>query len=777
MSSQSFSLTSPKLYHVPFSLSNVNNTLTFDTRGCNHHIINLIINNTPTPPTPISVLNIVLKLKNLEERSLVVINVSDGTITFDVNLTVKKGNDVIFEKSIELNDVINIHSGLSNSPLITHVKQSIENNLKDNFGLNGDNTASNENPIMTFLQVERDVPEILEHYLDSNVPIGMCQSANKILTTDDITDTLNDFVQPGYKLTKKGNNKLVTTYGNNNIIANFFGTLSANPGMIASTASGIINNNNLVTVNLLEGSTLSLIESISIPKEIFELYVDGEGGELQVFFTELTLSSTTILTLRQDFVAQPPVPPPSSSSSSVKVTGNLIGGLISTPTADVTYGLVSGSLFTSTYRPSEYLQTGHLTLEFTGSAQYKVSTNESINLPKGKIRLIDLGVTRGTNFSFPCNAYGAVSSFSVDNTTVPVSTEPPVIINAMLPLFNELAVASGLAYSNQIKNLTDLLSKLKLNIGNLKILTNYLQAHSENIHVVGKYTSTITINGNGLPRGYSYYNPSDTQVAGDWWKPEYYSPVYNDYIWAHKPSIDPPIYLNMASSDIVGTNSSDNLHFEEDVGITVDAILHPMLNTIVIPSSYMGYGDISYDKTNSCGSPFPTFMLSININNLITNIQYPTPSLPDTTTPYIDTFEFSNGTQIKSGTQIQILNESNYYVQFVSRNLTYNDESSESTVVDNISQLKDVVPVPSFPYEAFPYPSDAPPGNEPPNSSYGTWAPLSIPPYIANTNTTINAINLRDTTSDVIYIRPNDTLKLIYASDDSSEIGGVWKHI
>jgi len=328
----------------------------------------------------------------------------------------------------------------------------------------------------------------------------------------------------------------------------------------------------------------------------------------------------------------------------------------------------------------------------------------------------------------------------------------------MLPLFNELAIASGLAYSNQIKNVTDLLSNLKLNIGNLKVLTNYLQAHSENIYVVGDYTSTVSINGNGLPTGYSYYNPSDS----DWgWSAELYSPVNSNYSWSE------PCNSPSTKKAITGENSNDNLFFDEDIGITAKAKLHPMLNTIIIPNTYRGYGDISYNPAYPCGTQFPTYMLSININNIITSITFPTPSLPETSTPYINTSEFSNEAQLKNGTQIQICNNSRYYVQFVSRNLDY---SSDVTL---ISQLPNIVPVPSFPYNIFP-PSSTPLNGDPPSD----WAPSSES-YLSNDPTfnTMNTINLRNTTSDVIYISPQDTIRLIYTSSDESNRIGVWKHI
>jgi hypothetical protein len=764
----SFPLTAPKTHSLSYSPSKLTNTITFSGSNTNHHIINALLSDT-TPPAN-SPLNIVLKLRNLDEKSLVVVNINDATVTFNITLTIKNGNSdtIVFQNSVQLNDSVSLNFGLSSPssplPLITQSKKSLENALKNIFGLSGDNTASTENPLMTFGQIENSVPEILENYLDIKVPpIGIGENDNKIITKDAITDVLNDFVQPGYKLTKNGNNKLVTTYGNNNLIANFFGTLSGNPGMVASTASGIISNNNLVTVNLVEGSTISLIESVAIPSAIFELRDHLTGAPIT--FTILTLTSTTILKLVKDLTILDTITG-DTKTASVKVTGNLIGSLIGTSTTSKTnYGLTSGSLFTSTYKPRDTVLNDHLTFEYIGSGVTYVDPDDDTtpvkSLPTGVIRLIESSSTRGKNFSFPCNAYGAISSFNFDNTTVPVSTEPPVIINAMLPLFNELAVASGLAYSNQIKNLTDLLSNLKLNIGNLKVLTNYLQAHSENIYVVGDYTSTVTINGNGLPTGYSYYNPTS---APEWWGQELYSPVSNSYSWT-APLINTP----NSQPEITGKNSNDGLFFEEDVGVTVKAKLHPMLNTIIIPSTYNGFGSVSYNPSNACGTPFPTYMLSINVNNILTNIVYPNPSLPETLTPYINTSEFSNETQLKNGTQIQICNNSDKYIQFVSRNIDYTND------VTSISQLPNILPVPSFPYTQFTQGMTS--INAPIPSAWPPVVTSEEYSYIQNSTATMNAINLRDTTSDVIYIRPQDTIRLIYTSSDEMNINGVWKHI
>jgi hypothetical protein len=216
-----------------------------------------------------------------------------------------------------------------------------------------------------------------------------------------------------------------------------------------------------------------------------------------------------------------------------------------------------------------------------------------------------------------------------------------------LPLYTELATAAGLVYQNQFDKLKDLLAALEANIGNLNILTNYLQAHSENIYVVGQYTSTITINGNATPIGTSYYNPNYTggvTTPPSWWVSSYYSPAA--FTWTGYPMNNSTPLIPGDYQSITGVNSSDNLTFVDENGNRTQATIYPMINTIIVPANYVGYGGISPSSSGRC-TPFPQYTLSININNLLTNIPpSPTPS----PSPTIDTTEFSNGASIKSGT-------------------------------------------------------------------------------------------------------------------------------
>jgi hypothetical protein len=719
----------------------------------------------PTTPTTI-VLNII---KNNVDFSVgqIAINTTDTSISSGpiyLNITMPTLNNVIttiFSDLIVPSDTITI-SFDKNKPSVSHGANSVINNLSARFGLSGPNTPSLTNKLLTENQISANIPTILNDYLDS--PISNNLGGNRIVTTDNLEADLDQYLVSGQL---SNTNKLITTQGTANLITTFFGTISSNPGIIASTASGIINNNNLISISLSNGSTISLIESISLPSSRFNLYTYDDATYTQITdFNSLFLTTSAVLRIVLDFENEN-----STISQSVTVSGNLIGNIVSTATSsDLSYGLISGSLFTSTYKPGTSQQ--RLSLEFVDpGATYSTASGDIISLTSGYLIYQPTTPIVGalTNFVFPCTAYGVITSFndgaSTDqsnpnyNPTVPATTDPPVIINTLLPLYTELATAAGLVYRNQFDKLYELLAALKANIGNLDILTNYLQAHSENIYVVGEYTSTITINGNAIPIGTSYYNPNlinHTTTPPTGWVSKYYSPAA--YTWTYpttsSQSTTPTIPANI--QEITGTNSSDNLTFVDENGNRTHANLYPMINTIIVPSNYAGYGTISPLAGRQC-TPFPTYMLSINLNNLII------PPTQLNSTSGIDTTEFSNGASIKSGTQIQIYNESNFNIQLTSRNFTYGNPID----IKNLSVLN---PTPSMPYNIFTNPLNPLEQNRPVPDG---WAPLVSP---NNNSPTFNPINLRDTTSEIIYVRANDSIKLIY-TDDNNGSGGNWGYL
>jgi uncharacterized protein YcfL len=171
--------------------------------------------------------------------------------------------------------------------------------------------------------------------------------------------------------------------------------------------------------------------------------------------------------------------------------------------------------------------------------------------------------------------------------------------------------------------------------------------------------------------------------------------------------------------------------------------------------------------------------LSINLNNLITNINWD-PTSADSQ----DTTKYANGAIIQNGTQIQIYNESNSIVQLTSRNFYYTESG-----IDYRDQLSQTDPVPAFPYNRYEIPLNPLAKNVSaiPPSPYET-PPPGWPDQLGHTytapdlntsrhpNPTINPINLRDTTSDVIYIKQNDSIKLIYTIN-KDQTSGSWGYI
>jgi len=787
-----------------FSLIATSSTPVSQTLTSTNSIINLSHNVLPST----SAIN--LNLNNVKPSSSISLNILNNSTPASgvlLNLSINGYNQL--QSSIVPNDVINILISSNGTASFSVGSQSIVNHLiKDFIGSTGTDSSGNNfsidppslttNPILTKKLLSSKMPDILTPLLDNNLftgstgprgwtgPLG--NDGQLLVTTNNLVNNLNQYVQPGYQLSNPGN-KLVTTQGNANLITTFFGTLANNPGIISAIAGGIIENNNLTSINLTGDTAFSLIESITITADLFDLFLsDSSNTEPIANLKDIIIDSTSMLRLHPDFItnASHLFPLGGTQTTNITISGNLLGGPVSTPNVtNLNYGLINGSFFTNTFN-YQYLNNSNtivslpslfpqLVIKLNGNSITYSTTDSYDRFPlqdgTGYIRFKNNANHSPLDFTFPCNAYGVITS-NTSNTNISLNTSPPTIIDTMLPLFNELAVASGLVFNNAIAELKYLLQNLNLGYGNLAALTNYLQAHSENIHIVGKYQSVITINGNQTPFGYSYYNGTSSidNVAivppnGNNWSQLLYSPasssnrfelngnILQTSIGIGQYGVD---LSNSVESDFKGRNSSDGLQLLDDNSILKPATVYPMLNTIIIPANYIGFGSIS-----SYGGiyPFPAYRLSINLNYLTTDINYS--SLLNNTYPSL---EHSNGTIIQPGTTIKIYNESNYVVQVVSRNLLYND-------IYNVIDIKKTLPTPTAPFSTF-----NPPG---PNINDSDPSPEGWPStenYLSPISSSVYSINLRDTTSDAIYIKAKDSITLVF-STNSEGLSGSWGYI
>jgi hypothetical protein len=633
---------------------------------------------------------------------------------------------------------------------------------------------------MTRGNIENNLPDLLLPYLDGSTNTGFTgvgpnSADNKIVTTLNLANDLLPYLyKPQLPLsTLPGGNKLVTSYGNANLVSDFFGSLASNPGFISAVASEIVENDNITSINIGNNSTISLVDNFNISADdinIFQTiddYLGYTGGTSStgttgpINFLNLTLTPSAAISFISD-------PFYSNSDPSLLVQGNLLNSLIAPPTSTLNkYALVKGLLPMNSYTPGatgafpvfEFIDP-NATIVTNGTGSTGGTTGATgINL------FNNTGIiafkSQAPKIAFPCTAYGLVNN--TPNTsayTIPAATYPPSIINAMLPLYTELAVASGLVFENEVAELKNEIDQLTDGLGILQTLANYLQAYSENIYIVGSYTSVITINGNSAPIGYSYYNgygyTGAFGIPPSAWSENFYTPppiALNLNGFALPPS-DGTTPTNVQTSYFVGTNSS--------AGIP-NQVIYPINNTIIIPFSYKGFGAIS---TAQGGCNHPQYVLSINLNN----IYYSSGNLPD---------GYSNGYIIQQGTTIKICNESNYIVQLTSRNLTYS-----GAYPTTLSIPSTILPVPSSPFTTYnpisPLPDANPPNASAPSGYKGVTGPNGWPTNINYTNPigniTINSINLRDTTSDVIYIKAGDSIRLVFSQNINGP-GGTWGYL
>ena len=796
----------PTVYNVAASSSTASQSLASP---------NSIINLTSSVPT------LTLTLTSIKYPSFTIINITNATMSPSITLTIFSSAgqlNIVTAQSVTPSDQITITypqgSSATTTPAISIGSQSVYNHLITDFIPSGERPSAATNPLITNSQLTTELPSALESLLDDggSTPLG---EGNLLVTTDNLAADLTPYLPPGgYQITNTGNNKLVTTQGTANLMTTFFGTLSTNPGILSAIASGIIANNNLTSIDIVNGSPFSLIESIVIPAAgNFELYSDSNPASSPIAdVNDIKISENAILSIVADFKTSPPTG--ATQTARASIVGNLLGSPISTSNAtNITYGLINGSFFTNSFS-SSYVDangdpvssdlTPSLVINLTDpstNSTYSTSTgggartsitsaNVRFNMaptptpPSPTPTPTPAPTSIPVNVTFPCNAYGAITSFNnSNNNTVPSNASPPVIIDAMLPLFNELAVASGLVFSNVIQELKDLLQSLNNGYGNLSALTNYLQSHSENIHVVGKYESAIAINGNSLPIGYTYYNGQSsigitnpvaiTPPTSGIWTTSSYTPVSstNTYTLIGTGS---PASINLASAttnDFVGINSSQGLQLYDENDNLKNAVVYPMTNTIIVPSSYVGFGQISASTTGNC-YPFPPYQLTINLNYLNAAIVYPPPSTPSTTDTYPST-DYSNGSVIQPGTMVKIYNESNYVVQVIARNFLYPSITSATS-------LPTVQPVPMAPftayYDASPSTATTPPVNTDIPAPTG-W-PTTTNYVNPSPSPSTYSINLRDTTSDVIYVKAKDSITLVFSSSNGTTgLPGSWGYI
>ena len=807
----------PTAYNVSTSATSFNQNL-----ATANAIINLTYSGTANA-------SFTLALSSIKYPSLITLNVTSSSVA--ILLTIYSNasqSNIITAQSIQPSDqiIITYSSSSSSPPSVSIGAQSLYNHLIKDFIPSGQAPSAATNPLITNSQLTAELPSALSPLLDDDgeTPLGL---ANKLVTTSNLAADLTPYLPTGNLLTNT-NNKLVTTQGNANLMTTFFGTLSTNPGILSAMASGIIANNNLTSIDIINDIPFSLIQSIVIPAANsnaatnFELYADSNPLSSPLAnVNDIKISENAILTIVADFKTALPSMA-SAQIPLVSVVGNLLGSPISTSNAtNIIYGLINGSFFTNSFTSTYVDANGDPVAPPSGATppslvinlndqssntSYSTGGSARTAITSANIRFSMSPTVPPTtppttsavpvNITFPCNAYGKITSINNSNNTTTVSnTSPPVIIDAMLPLFNELAVASGLVFSNAIGELESLLQSLNNGYGNLSALTNYLQSHSENIHVVGKYESAIAINGNSLPIGYTYYNGSTsiignnattplttisiTQPASGIWTSDNYSPVSSTNTYTLTGTTT-PTSINLSSTsaaDFVGLNSSQGLILYDETGIPKSGIVYPMTNTIIVPSSYVGFGQISALPTGNC-YPFPPYQLTINLNYINTGIVYPPPtSPPDTTAPYPST-DYSNGSQIQPGTMLKIYNESNYVVRVIARNCVY-------TGITNTTQLPNLKPVPMEPFTTYYDASLSTPTNPTVNTSVPAptsgWprTSTSTTPYVnPSPNPSTYSINLRDTTSDVIYVKAKDSITLVFStSNTTSGSPGSWGYI
>jgi hypothetical protein len=792
----SFSTSITKVFNIIFSDIVTSHEIQLSSSSTPNNIIinilyNLTANYTGTSPLAINLKNVSL---NNALLNINVLNNSKFALTVPTLNVQLNASTIISNLPILPHDVISQFFsgnglGFTGSSVISSI--DVFNNLVVNYtgrgtGFTGQGFGTGftgpslTNPLMTRGNIQSDLPDLLLPYLDGVDTIGFTgvgpnPSDNKIVTTLNLANDLVPYLaQPQFPLSSlPGGNKLVTSYGNSNLISNFFGSLASNPGFITAVASEIIENDNITSISIINNSTISLVDNLNLSaNDIYlfkniEDYLGYTGGTAYtgtsgpINFTNLTLTLSAAIA----FLADPFY---SELEPSLLVQGNLLNSVIVPPTSTLSrYALVKGLLPLNSYNPGatgatgafpvfEFIDPNAIIMVETGYTGFTGATGIYLPDSTGIISFRE----QSPKIAFPCTAYGLIdNSPSPYAYTIPAATYPPAIINAMLPLYTELAVAAGLAFENEVAELKNEIDQLTNDLGVLGALANYLQAYSENIYVVGLYTSTISINGNGAPIGYSYYNgygyTGTTGNAPSIWNGSYYTPPpltlnLNSF---SLPPADGTESTNVQTTDFSGTNTCTTIP---------NQVIYPINNTIIIPFSYKGFGSIG-NAPNTCNHP--PYVLSINLNNLY----YSSGAAPT---------GYSNGYVIQQGTTIKVCNESNYIVQLTSRNLTYAGSYPTTSSVPST-----IIPVPASPFTSF-LPITPLPDANPPNSAsgyQGVTGPSGWPLTNGYTNPTsaitINSINLRDTTSDVIYIKAGDSIRLVFSQNTNGSNGGTWGYL
>lgn len=773
--SSSYTVNNPKVYTLPTFTDDSNKTVPLSIQQSNNAIINIIYNFLTTS-APSLTLNLTGPSANSTLFNFNILDNSNTKLTPPTLNVTYNASNIINNQTILPSDVISYSIGPNGTGSSVIGSKDVYNNLVQNYGASG---PSLTNVLMTKNQVQTNMPDILYPYLDTPTgnTIGPLPLDNKIVTTSNLASDLSPYLVNGFPLSNI--NKLVTSYGNANLVSNFFGTLASNPGFVTAVASEVIENNNLTSINIGNNSTISLIESIDLTKNdinIFQTvadYLGYTGGHIvtpgtsgPVNFDNLTLSTSAVVS----FIADPFY---SGTDPSLLVQGNLLNCAIAPPTSTLNrYGLVKGLVPMNSYIPdisagatgpfpvfqffdpnANVIGTTQTTPGATGPYEIYLQNNVGLIAFKSQIN---------KNIKFPCTSYGLINDTPVTNlssNTIPSDTAPPSIINAMLPLYTELAVAAGLVFESEFAQLESEVNSLNNGIGKLQSVLNYLQAYSENIHIVGQYTSVISINGNAIPIGYSYYNGL-TSTAPASWSASYYTP---SPVTFNSNGVVPA--SSATEADFQGSNSSSGI---------AGTVIYPIINTIVIPFSYKGFGYITSSTSgNSCAHP--QFGLSINLNNIYyadeNNIIPPLP--------------YSNGLQMQSGTQIKIYNESNSIVQLTSRNIFYSGEPPTPVRPNPIGGVPqppvipttpNILPVPAFPFTLFNPIAPPPDSSNPKPISWPTTQSYQNPVSPPLGSSTVNSINLRDTTSDIIYIKPTDSITLVF-SQNASGVGGSWGYL
>lgn len=794
----SYSASPSKVFTANFSDSNTSQQIPVNGPTS---INNIIVNVLYTLSANYSGAPLTLQLTNITANNALlninVLNNSTFKTTVVPTLTVLLSNSTAISKQPILpNDVISYFfaptsgGGYSGNSVIS--SSDIYNNLVVNYtgrgtgftgaGFTGPGFTgpSLTNPLMTRGNIQSDLPGLLFPYLDGAsimgfTGIGPNPLDNKIVTTTNLPTDLTPYLaQSQYPLsTQPGGNKLVTSFGNANLVSNFFGSLASNPGFVSAVASEIIENDNITSINIGNNSTISLVDNFNLSSNDVYLfqsiddYLGYTGGTASagttgpINFASLTLTPSAAIA----FIADPFY---TESVPSLIVQGNLLNSIIAPPTSTLNkYALVKGLLPMNSYSPGATGTDALPIFEFidpnatifatgaTGSSSFAEVTGIQLLNNTGIISF----KAQSPKISFPCTAYGLIdNTYSASAYTIPSATYPPSIINAMLPIYTELAVAANLVFKNEVDELKNEIDQLTNDLGILGSLANYLKAYSENIYVTGSYTSAITINGNGSPIGYSYYNgygyTGTTGDAPSVWSGSLYTPppVTLNLNGFTLPPKDGTTSNNVQTTDFVGTNTCTTIP---------NQVIYPINNTIIIPFSYKGFGSIG-NAPGSCNHP--PYVLSINLNN----IYYTSGTTPT---------GYSNGYIIQQGTTLKICNESNYIVQFTSRNITYSGNYPATASLPNA-----ILPVPISPFNSFDYNTITPlPDANPPNSA-SSYRGISDWPFAANytspsANPTINSINLRETTSDVIYIKAGDSIRLVFSQNANGVVGGTWGYL